>query len=156
MARTSRSGIRNPSGASALNWLALDNTGASIIATAQVLMQAEQVVRKILPPVLAHSCRVASMDRQCLTLAVPAAAHATRLRQLQPTILNALARHGWDLNRIEIRVQAGLMANASGNPPREVQPLGRKALDCFADLQKQVEPGPLADAISRLLSHHGR
>lgn len=148
--------MRNQPGASALNWLALDTTGASLIATAQMLMQAEQVVRKALPPVLAHTCRVANIDRQCLTLAVPAAAHATRLRQLQPTILNALARHGWDLNRIEIRVQAGLMANASGNPPREVQPLGRKALDCFADLQKKVEPGPLADAISRLLSHHGR
>jgi len=139
-----------------LNWLALDTTGASLIATAQTLMEAEQVVRKALPPVLAHTCRVANMDRQSLTLAVPAAAHATRLRQLQPTILNALAKHGWNLNRIEIRVQAGLMSNASRHLPREVQPLGRKALDCFEELQKKVEPGPLADAINRLLAHHGR
>lgn len=126
------------------------------MATAQALMQAEEIVRKALPPVLAHSCRVANIDRQCLTLAVPAAAHATRLRQLTPTLLRALARHGWNLNQIDIRVQAGLLAHARKTPPREVQPLGRNALDCFEELQQNVEPGPLAEAISRLLTHHGR
>ena len=126
------------------------------MATAQALMQAEEIVRKALPPVLAHSCRVANIDRQCLTLAVPAAAHATRLRQLTPTLLRALARHGWNLNQIDIRVQAGLLSHARKTPPREVQPLGRNALDCFEELQQNVEPGPLAEAISRLLTHHGR
>lgn len=126
------------------------------MATAQALMDAERVVRKALPPVLAHTCRVANIDRQCLTLAVPGAAHATRMRQLKPTLLRALTQHGWNLNQIEIRVQAGLLAHATKRPPREVQPLGRKALDSFAELQNNVQPGPLADAISRLLNHHGR
>ena len=126
------------------------------MATAQALMDAEQVVRKALPPVLAHSCRVANIDRQCLTLAVPGAAHATRMRQLKPTLLRALTQHGWNLNQIEIRVQAGLLAEPYKQPPREVHPLGRKALDCFQELQSNVQPGPLADAISRLLNHHGR
>lgn len=126
------------------------------MATAQELMEAERVVRKALPPVLAHSCRVANIDRHCLTLAVPGAAHATRMRQLKPTLLRALGQHGWNLNQVEIRVQAGLLAQAVKRPPREVQPLGRKALDSFQELQKNVEPGPLADAISRLLAHHGR
>ncbi|NLC35629.1 MAG: DUF721 domain-containing protein [Alcaligenaceae bacterium] len=126
------------------------------MATAQTLMQAEGIIRKALPPVLAHSCRVANIDRQCLTLAVPAAAHATRLRQLTPTLLRRLTSHGWNLNQIEIRVQAGLLAQTRERPPREVQPLGRSALDSFQELQGKVEPGPLADAISRLLTHHGR
>lgn len=126
------------------------------MATAQTLLQAEQIVRKALPPVLAHSCRVANIDRQCLTLAVPAAAHATRLRQLTPTLLRALNSRGWNLSQIEIRVQAGLMAQAAKRPPREVQPLGREALNSFQELQRHVTPGPLADAIGRLLVHHGR
>lgn len=148
--------MRSQPAASALNWLALDDTGASIMATAQALMEAERVVRKALPPVLAHSCRVANIDRQCVTLAVPGAAHATRMRQLTPTLLRALNQHGWNLNQIEIRVQAGLLAPAAKPPPREVQPLGRKALDCFEELQNTVRPGPLADAISRLLANHRR
>jgi hypothetical protein len=145
---------RNPA-ATALKWLVVDAAGASLVATAQNLMQAEAVVRKALPPVLAHSCRVANLDRQCLTLAVPAAAHATRLRQLTPTLLRALVAHGWNLNQVEIRVQAGLAAMSRQVPPREVRPLDRQALDCFQDLQESVAPGPLADAISRLLKHHG-
>ena len=126
------------------------------MATAQALLDAEGIIRKALPPVLAHSCRVANIDRQCLTLAVPAAAHATRLRQLTPTLLRALASRGWNLNQIDIRVQAGLLAQARKAPPRETLPLDRNALNCFQELQKNVTPGPLADAIARLLTHHGR
>jgi len=125
-----------------------------MVATAQNLMQAEHVIRKALPPVLAHTCRVANIDRQCMTLAVPAAAHATRLRQLTPTLLRTLTDHGWNLNQIEIRVQASLAAFAWKPPPREIRPLDRRALDCFQELRQNVAPGPLADAIERLLTHH--
>lgn len=141
--------------AAALNWLMHDQHSASVLATAQKLMQVEQVVRKHLPPVLGHSCRVAGLDRQCLTLAVPGAAHATRLRQLTGTLLQALNERGWNLSRVEIRVQAGIAAGSRMNPPREVHALDRRALDCFKELERQVAPGPLADAIARLLRHHG-
>lgn len=126
-----------------------------MLATAQNLIEVEAVIRKALPPVLAHSCRAASLDRQCLVLAVPGAAHATRIRQLTPTLLRRLQECGWNLTRIEIRVQAGLAAYGPARPPREVRPLDRQALDSFRQLQQSVEPGPLADAIGRLLKHHG-
>jgi hypothetical protein len=154
-ARTKRSGQGNHPAALALKWLALDETGAGVMAMAQNLMQAEQVVRKALPPVLAQSCRVANLDRQCLTLAVPAAAHATRLRQLKPTLLRAMTAAGWNLTDVEIRVQAGLAGQNRPAPPREVRPLDRPALECFRELQESVAPGPLADAIQKLLVHHG-
>lgn len=155
-ARKTRSGqVNHPPVALALKWLVQDETGASVLATAQNLMQAEQIVRKAIPPVLAHSCRVANIDRQCITLAVPGAAHATRLRQLTPTLLRALVANGWNLNQVEIRVQAGLANFAKKAPPRKVQPLDRGALACFQALKQNVTPGPLADAIDRLLSHHG-
>src|SRR5690606_6315743 len=109
---------------------------------AQKLMQVEQVVRRHLPPVLAHSCRVASLDRQCLTLAVPGAAHATRLRQLTGTLLQVLNERGWNLTRVEVRVQAGLAANSPPNPPREGHALARRALESFRELERQVAPGP--------------
>ena len=119
------------------------------------LMQAERAVRSVLPPALANNCHVASIDRQCVTLAVPAAAHATRLRQLTPTLLRALKASGWNLTQIEIRVQARLAAYAPAPPPREVQPLDDQALGCFDELRQNIAPGPLADAIGRLLVHHG-
>lgn len=155
-ARVKRTGQgRQSSAAPALQWLALDATGASLMAKAQDLLQAEQVVRKALPPVLAHGCRVANIDRQCITLAVPGAAHATRLRQLTPSLLRALQARGWNLTDVEIRVQAMLGAPDTTRPPREVRPLDRNALKCFHALHENVAPGPLADAIGRLLRNHG-
>ena len=152
-AHSRRSGTQTA--AQALQWLARDAHGASVIATAHNLMQAEQVIHKLLPPVLAFGTRVAKIDRQCITLAVPAAAHATRLRQLTPRLLEALAANGWNLTRMEIRVQAGLLAQTKMSVPRDIQALDRQALNCFEQLSRNVTPGPLADAIDRLLAHHG-
>ncbi|MFA7669897.1 MAG: DciA family protein, partial [Burkholderiaceae bacterium] len=121
-ARGKQSGQGKHPAALALKWLVQDETGASVLAMAHNLMQAEQAVRSVLPPALANNCHVASIDRQCVTLAVPAAAHATRLRQLTPTLLRALKASGWNLTQIEIRVQARLAAYAPAPPPREVQP----------------------------------
>src|SRR5690554_3930029 len=155
-ARTKRSGSRhNRQAALALSWLALDETGASLMSMARNLLQAQEVVRKALPPVLGQGCRVANIDRQRVTLAVPGAAHATRLRQLTPTLLRALEVAGWNLTEVEIRVQAALTPTQESRPPRQVRPLDRDALACFRDLHEKVEPGPLADAIGRLLRHHG-
>lgn len=155
-ARAKRSGPgRGFTAAPAMQWLTLDATGASLVAKANDLLEAQRVVRKALPPVLAHGCRVANIDRQRVTLAVPGAAHATRLRQLTPTLLRALEVAGWNLTEVEIRVQAALTPTQESRPPRQVRPLDRDALACFRDLHEKVEPGPLADAIGRLLRHHG-
>ncbi len=124
------------------------------MSTARNLLQAQEVVRKALPPMLGQSCRVANIDRQRVTLAVPGAAHATRLRQLTPTLLRVLVDHGWDLTEVEIRVQAALEPATAARPPREVRPLDPRALSHFEALQRNVSPGPLADAIGRLLKHH--
>jgi len=145
----------NRPAAQALQWLVLDETGANVLATAQSLLQAEAIIRAALPPILALTCRVANIDRQCITLAVPAAAHATRLRQLAPRLLRALEGRGWNLTEMEIRVQAGLARHAPPKPPRETRPLDGPALDCFQELRKNVAPGPLSEAIERLLVHHG-
>lgn len=153
--RKKQTAQRNRPAAQALQWLESDETGASVLARAKNLLAAEGVIRRALPPVLAYSCRVANIDRQCITVAVPGAAHATRLRQLMPTLLRALHSHGWHLTEMEIRVQAGLAGYLPPAPPREVLALDKQALRHFQDLQQNVEPGPLADAIERLLVHHG-
>ena len=153
--RKKNGGPGNRPAAQALQWLAHDDAGSSVLATAQQLLQAEEVVRAALPPVLALTCRVASIDRQRITLAVPAAAHATRLRQLTPTLLRKLVSRGWNLTQMDVRVQAGLAPYVRPKPPREVRPLDAAALNCFQDLKQNVAPGPLADAIHRLLTHHG-
>jgi len=101
-------------------------------------------------------CVVAKLETPRLQLAVPSAAHAAKLRQLAPRIAQALNTQGWNLNEIAVRVQAGMPRPGAKapRPPKEAEPLGETALNAFETLKENVRPGPLADAIARLLAHH--
>jgi len=144
----------NP-GQTAIGWLDADQHGASVLTTARMLLAIEQAARQILPPGLAQVCRVARMERQQITLAVPSAAYAARLRQLAPRVAAQLASSGWNLNEIHVKVQAGLLQSQTKTAsPRQAIPLDHDALDAFEELQRKLRPGSLADAVSRLLRRH--
>lgn len=144
-----------PADLTAIRWLGSDQRGAEVLRTAHMLLSIEQATKKVLPPALAQVCRVARMDRQQVTLAVPSAAYASKLRQLAPRIVEVLTRSGWNLNEIIVKVQAGLLQmQTKTTPSRQVAPLDEAALNAFAKLQDNLVPGPLADAVQRLLHHH--
>jgi hypothetical protein len=140
----------------ALGWLGHDARGAGVLATARLHLQIQQAVAAALPPGLGAVCRVARLDNQRLQLAVPGPAHAAKLRQMAPRIAQALQAAGWNLNEIAVKVQAGLLeaGTKAPRPPKEAEPLGEVALDAFEALQVTLRPGPLADAVARLLRHH--
>ncbi|MVW80807.1 DciA family protein [Bordetella sp. 02P26C-1] len=139
-----------------LGWLGHDARGAGVLATARRHLQIQQAIGAILPPTLGVVCVVAKLEPPRLQLAVPSAAHAAKLRQLAPRIVQALNTQGWNLNEITVRVQAGMPRPGSKapRPPKEAQPLGPTALGAFETLQESLRPGPLADAVAKLLAHH--
>lgn len=139
-----------------MGWLGNDTRGAGVLATARVHLQIQQAVAAVLPPGLGAVCVVAKLESQRLHLAVPAAAHAAKLRQMAPRIAQALNAQGWNLNEISVRIQAGMPrpGQRAPRPPKEAVPLGEVALKAFEDLHDQLRPGPLADAVNRLLRHH--
>ncbi|HEY9280544.1 MAG TPA: DciA family protein [Eoetvoesiella sp.] len=144
-----------PANLTAIGWLGSDQHGANVLTTARMLISIEHAAKKVLPPALAQVCRVARIEKQQITLAVPSAAYAARLRQLAPRILQLLTEDGWNLNELNVRVQAGLLQNQTkAAPAREVVPLDDNALKAFEKLEKGLAPGPLADAVKRLLVHH--
>ncbi|MDS1142582.1 DciA family protein [Pusillimonas sp. SM2304] len=138
----------------ALSWLGSDQQGAQVLAAARNLMAVEQAAKQALPPALAEVCKVARIERQQVTLAVPSAAYAAKLRQLAPRIVQLLNDSGWNLNEISVRVQAGLWQSQTKTASREVIPLDDAALEAFETLRSGLRPGPLADAIQRLIRHH--
>lgn len=147
---------RSSSAGLAASWLARAPQGAQVLATAHQLLALEGVIRGQLPPALAARVHAATVNRQHLTLAVPGSAYASKLRQLAPSLLGALNQAGWNLTGISVRIQASLGQNETklANQPRMAQPLGETALQAFDALKANVQPGPLADAIDRLLKHH--
>lgn len=140
----------------ALGWLGHDMRGAGVLATARKHLQIQYAVAAVLPAPLGAVCQVGKLENQCLHLVVPSAAHAAKMRQLAPRIARSLADQGWNLNEIAIKVQAGLPKPGARQPrpPKEAQPLGDKALGAFETLHDNLRPGPLADAIAKLLRHH--
>ena len=110
----------------------------------------------MLPDGLGSACQVVRLEDGCLTLAVPNASYATKLRQMSPRLANGLAQQGWNINEIKVRIQADIYGPAPYTPPaRESTPLDAQALQAFTELHDQLQPGPLADAVARLLKHHG-
>src|SRR5699024_11407578 len=87
------------------------SNGAEVVATARLLLGIEHSARQVLPPALASHCQVAKIDNDTVTLAVPSAAYAARLRQLGPRIVNRLNKDGWNLNEINVKIQANLPVN---------------------------------------------
>jgi len=146
-----------PADKNALGWLGRDAMGAGVLATARRYLQMRQAVQAVLPGPLGEVCQVVKLENQRVTLAVPSAAHAAKLRQLAPRISRALAGRGWNVNEIAVRVQAGMPGpGAAARPPRETVPLEESSLEAFADLHRNLRPGALADAVARLLAHHGK
>lgn len=145
---------KEPPATLAVSWLGSDQHSSQVLETARNLMAVEHAAKNVLPPALAAVCRVARIDRQQITLAVPSAAYASKLRQLAPRILLLLNDSGWNLNEIIVRVQAALIQSETKPTPHHVEPLGDLALEAFATLQSNLKPGPLANAVSQLLANH--
>ena len=152
MAPSSR---RNRStGTPPLEWLDRHPEGAHLMQTVRELLQIQAVLAGTLPAALARQIRVARIDGPQIIVMVPGPAHAARLRQLTEAAAARIRDAGWPVERIVVRIDAGMGRTWTQKPRREAEPLGANALESFEDLGRHVAPGPLADAIGRLLRHH--
>jgi len=139
----------------AIDWLGRGDRSGSILATVQQLMRAQNVVRRCLPGAMGAACQVALIDGHAMTLVVPSAAHAAKLRQMTPAICRELGRKGWAVT--DIRIKITMRAPPANEPPvRHGVALNAQGLQAFAALEAALPPGPLADAVRRLLEHHRR
>jgi hypothetical protein len=139
----------------AIQWLDSGGPSADVLTTARYLLDLEQATRQGLPAGLAQACKAARIDGQQMTLAVPSPAHAAKLRQLAPSIATQLSLQGWNISEVSVKVQARLSENRTKPlQARNKTALDAVALDAFDQLGSQLRPGPLADAVQRLLRHH--
>jgi len=142
------------SGVPALDWLGRHPRGSDLLQTAHELLALQAVLAGTLAPALGRRIRAAQREGPVLTVVVPGAAHAARLRQMTAAMIRRLQQAGWPIEQIVVRIDARPDVNRTQQPIREIQPLGTEALRSFEALGGQVAPGPLADAIRRLIIHH--
>lgn len=134
-------------------WLKQDPK--QILSTAQHYLELEQFIHSLLPAAM-RSCRVAHIDRQTVTLAVPSAAHATKLRQMLPTLITKLNQSAWKCTQVQLQIQSVLFTSTEtlGQVRQGGAGIDSTGLAAFEQLNQSLKEGPLAQAVERLLSRH--
>ena len=66
-----------------------------------------EAIRASLPPAMAAHVKAGPLDEEGWTLLAANSAVSAKLRQLQPRLIEALAKKGLKVNAIRVRVQTG-------------------------------------------------
>ncbi len=144
-----------PSGSAHLiGWLGHDSQAASVLATAQLHLKLRASIEESIPPAMRGAFEVIRLEAHTLTLMVSSAAFAAKFRQIAPRVTTHLQTAGWNVNEIKLRVQGGLGLPDTKKPEKEARALDQQDLQAFEELNRNLRPGPLADAVARLLAHH--
>jgi hypothetical protein len=137
-----------------IGWLGSDSQSANVLATANMHLKIRSAVVQKLPVNMRNGFEVVKIETQVLTLLVSSAAFAAKFRQFAPTVISGLQTTGWNISEIKLKVQGGLGLPEVQKPLREARILDQGDLKAFETLKLNLRPGPLADAVSKLLRHH--
>jgi len=95
---------------------------------------------------------VIALERDQLVVGAPHAAVAARLRQMEPSLVAALARRGWRIERIRFKPQ---WRPVPGPPPRAAKSApGAAAIAEIRALSERVDDPRLRAALRRLAARH--
>lgn len=138
----------------ALEWAEQGQSSGSVLATAQRLLILQEAIAKQLPMAMRDKFAISQVKGSELTLIAEHAALTAKLRQLQPTLLKHVQLAGFNIDTLKFKV-----ASRPNRPPatpsqKLAQPLNETDLGHFEQLSTQLDAGPLADAVKRLLTHH--
>ena len=137
-----------------IGWLGNETQSANVLATAQLHLKIRSAVSEALPAPMRGAFEVVKIEQSALTLTVASAAFAAKFRQMAPRVSAHLQTQGWNIAEIKLRVHGGTGLGPAEKLPREARVLDQKDLQAFEDLSQNLKPGPLADAVSKLLRHH--
>ena len=138
--------------ASSLSDLLATQLPAALLARARMLLRAQAALERCLPPALAGSVWVAQLEHGNLHLACDSGAVAARLRHQTRALAVELSQRGLIVDHVRVSVQPELQIT----PPVVVNKPGlpNSALTSLAQLNTEIEDGPLKEALSQLLNHH--
>jgi hypothetical protein len=123
----------------AFDFLRKNDRLASLLPTATRIARLQHDCAAVLPAVAA-SCDVLSMQDGILTLAVPSAAVAARLKQQLPKLQATLLQRGWQIDAIKLKVQVARALPPE--PPVKTLELPPTAVKAFEDLGESLPETP--------------
>ncbi len=148
-----RASTRTAQGAT--DYLRANDKLASLLPTVARMIALQKDCAAILPEMFS-ACTVLQFDSDQLTLSVPNAALAAKLKQKLPKLQDSLMQHGWQVSAIRLKVQVG---NIAETPivSKQLQ-LPTQAMSALATLNNVLEESPrnaaLKTAIDTMIRRH--
>jgi hypothetical protein len=141
----------------ATDYLRAHDKMASLLPTVARMIALQKDCAAILPEMF-NACAVLQFDSDQLTLSVPSAALAAKLKQKLPKLQDSLLQRGWQVSAIRLKVQVNTTLEKAV-VKKQVQ-LPAQAVSALATLNRALPASPqneaLKTAIAAMLSRHQR
>lgn len=129
------------------------NVLSSILPAVSRLVTLQQDCRHALPG-LFDACQVMNLAEGELTIAIPNAAFAAKLKQRVPKLLDYLIKRGWQVSAIRLKVQ--VVQKLERPVQTHSARLTASAVEAFEELAQSLEPNrrnaSLLDALHAMLA----
>lgn len=151
--KATRDSTRSAQGAS--DYLRAHDKMASLLPTVARMIALQKDCAAILPEMF-KACAVLQFDSDQLTLSIPNAALAAKLKQKLPKLQDALLQRGWQVSAVRLKVQ---VSNTLERPVAYKQlQLPTQAVSALAELNNELEESPrnaaLRAAIDAMIRRH--
>lgn len=146
---------QNRNAVEATDFLRRHDRLAPLLPAVQRMAKLQQDCAKVLPTAFSF-CEILSFEAGQLVLSTPNASLAAKLKQQLPKLQDALAKKGWQIDNIRLKVQ---MMRAMTTPPVERRQLviPEVGVESFAQLSEALEPSKqnatLIAALRALVAH---
>ena len=148
--------MKNPThgpAASVMEHLRRNASTGNVLPIAERFLELQRDVNQLLPMTIPEGCSVCQFEEGELSIAVPSATLASKLRQTLPRLREGLERRGWKVNAIQLRVQPSNSSYKSTaykpDPKRALVP--ENALPHLSDLAESLQQSPLKDALNAMV-----
>ncbi|AGF48550.1 hypothetical protein CONE_0833 [Candidatus Kinetoplastibacterium oncopeltii TCC290E] len=139
----------------AIDWLVSNNKINETLDVAYTYIKIKHLISKILPDYLKKSFYIIKTEQNSITIAVDNAIYATRMRQLSYSIVNELKiTYSKNIKNIKIKIINEYLTLKTKTIIKKKNNISIKGINSFEQLQENSKPGPLKDAIKRLIAHH--
>jgi hypothetical protein len=141
--------MKPPRSRNVLSWLSAEPAFARLGEQATRLAALEADVRRALPGL---SLTVVAFEHKQLVVGASHASMAAKVRQVEPTLIAALGRQGWAVEKV--RFKPLFRAPAAPIARRDKTAPGADAVAHITDLSQSIEHPGLKDALARLAARH--
>lgn len=145
-----------PTTKGAREYLQASNNIAALLPAVERMMALQRDCTTALPT-LFDGCTVMQFSAGHLTLSVPNAALAAKLKQRLPGLQESLGSRGWQVNAIRLRVQVN--GQRAATAPAKQLAMPNAALQAFSALEHLLPSSPqsamLKEAVQAMLKRHG-